>query len=246
MFNLSFFTFNPIITIKIHKMRKLFFALFFFLFAGIFICTSGQDKLDRDVIPDGTLKKLLLAQDLANYGYEHQDAFSLLAAADILANSPVGELVAKLKTSTGGVLGKIKKESIQANLLDPKKLIADAKNFGKDDPHLLALAKKIKSNKKTRGNVEGPVMLNDKIEAKASDTYLIDFEGGKGAEIAVIGDGDTDLDLYVYDQNDNLIEKDEDDSDKCYVSWVPKWTGTYKVKIKNRGDVYNNYTIYSN
>ncbi|GMO11583.1 MAG: hypothetical protein Ta2D_13740 [Rickettsiales bacterium] len=62
----------------------------------------------------------------------------------------------------------------------------------------------------------------------------------------VSGDGDTDLDLYIYDANGNLIEYDENYSDDCYVSWVPKWTGSYTIRIVNRGRVYNRFIIATN
>ena len=64
--------------------------------------------------------------------------------------------------------------------------------------------------------------------------------------VTVIGDGDTDLDLYVYDENGNLIDKDVDYSDDCVVSFVPKWTGVFTIKIMNRGNVYNNYIMRTN
>ena len=60
------------------------------------------------------------------------------------------------------------------------------------------------------------------------------------------GDGDTDLDLYVYDSNGNLIVKDNDYTDDCYVRWYRKWTGRFIVKIVNRGPVYNRYVIVTN
>jgi hypothetical protein len=66
------------------------------------------------------------------------------------------------------------------------------------------------------------------------------------AVITVIGDGDTDLDLYVYDENGNLIEHDADYTDDCVVTFTPKWTGNFKIKIVNRGRVYNSYVIRTN
>jgi hypothetical protein len=54
------------------------------------------------------------------------------------------------------------------------------------------------------------------------------------------------LDLYVYDSNGNLIASDTGYSDDCYVSWVPKWTGRFIVKVVNRGPLYNRYVILTN
>ena len=34
--------------------------------------------------------------------------------------------------------------------------------------------------------------------------------------------------------------------DDCYVSWTPSWTGAFKIKIKNLGNVYNRYVLITN
>lgn len=54
---------------------------------------------------------------------------------------------------------------------------------------------------------------------------------------------ETDLDLYIYDENGNLIDSDIDNTDICVCTWTPRWTGRFKIKIVNRGSVYNNYRL---
>ncbi len=84
---------------------------------------------------------------------------------------------------------------------------------------------------------------DDTVLANHTDVYTLTFEAGVEARILVIGDGDTDLDLFIYDENGNLIDSDEDDTDRCVASVTPKWTGKFTVKIKNWGDVYNDYRL---
>jgi hypothetical protein len=50
----------------------------------------------------------------------------------------------------------------------------------------------------------------------------------------------------VYDENGNLIASDTDYTDDCYVRFYPRWTGVFRIKIVNRGGVYNNYAIVTN
>lgn len=83
----------------------------------------------------------------------------------------------------------------------------------------------------------------DKVSANTTDVYTIKLYAGEDAYITVEGDGDTDLDLYLYDENGNLIDSDTDELDDCLVTCCPKWTGTFKIKIKNLGDVYNRYRL---
>ena len=87
---------------------------------------------------------------------------------------------------------------------------------------------------------------SDIVRANETDVYNLYFRGGEEAIVIVSGDGDTDLDLYVYDENGNLIDSDTDRSDDCIVSWTPKWSGYFKIKIKNLGDVYNRYVLVTN
>jgi hypothetical protein len=88
-----------------------------------------------------------------------------------------------------------------------------------------------------------PVSHFDRVLAHSTDTYQHVFAGGRLASVAVSGDGDTDLDLYVYDENGHLVASDTDLTDQCYVSWVPRWTGTFTIKIVNRGNVFNRYHV---
>ncbi|MBR6056888.1 MAG: hypothetical protein IKP58_01830 [Victivallales bacterium] len=93
------------------------------------------------------------------------------------------------------------------------------------------------------GSATGDATATTRVEPHSTDVFHHHFTAGKTALVIVSGDKDTDLDLYVYDENDNLIEKDEDGSDQCVVTWTPRWTGRFTIKVVNHGDVYNEYTI---
>lgn len=99
----------------------------------------------------------------------------------------------------------------------------------------------------TAGALPNPRSSNTSVNGYATDTFKpIVFQAGQEATVTVYGDGDTDLDLYVYDSNGNLVAKDEDRTDTCVASWVPKWTGAFTIVVKNRGSVYNRYTMRTN
>ena len=124
----------------------------------------------------------------------------------------------------------------------------DAKAFAEGDPNLLALIDNIDAEAKgsQRGNINGPSRDYSSVNGNSYVDYTASFVANELAEILVSGDGDTDLDLYVYDSNGNLIGKDTDYSDDCYVRWVPAWTGRYTIRIVNRGPVYNRFVILTN
>jgi hypothetical protein len=96
------------------------------------------------------------------------------------------------------------------------------------------------------GRVGGAFVGTDRVPARMSHTYNMRFWAGDYASIAVSGDGDTDLDLFVYDELGNLIASDIDGTDECVVTWMPAWTGNFRVEIHNLGYVSNVYSIASN
>ncbi len=62
------------------------------------------------------------------------------------------------------------------------------------------------------------------------------------ANIILEGDGDTDLDLYVYD-NTGMIAKSECTCDSEEIPLTIYRSGYFKVKVLNRGKVYNDYYL---
>lgn len=97
------------------------------------------------------------------------------------------------------------------------------------------------------GHLGGPrAAYGEIVHARSSVQYHTTFVGSYLAEVAVVGNGDTDLDLYIYDEFGNLIVADTLPGDVCYVSWVPRWTGSFTVVVMNRGPVYNEFSIQTN
>lgn len=187
--------------------------------------------------------QLRLASDLAKYGYETYSASALIEAARILAAVPTRELTPESFTKGEGAAD----DKAPKAEFTVEQLLKDARDYADGNATLLALADQVKvDNGTSRGRVGGAAEHDDCVRANCTHTYTLRFIAGELAEVAVIGDGDTDLDLYIYDSNGNLIEKDDDYTDRCYCSWTPKWTGAFKIEIMNRGGVCNYYTLYTN
>ena len=203
---------------------------------------ESKEELKGEV--SALLSSLKLANDLIRYGYAQQNALPLISALEIMAETPTQELGSEKKKSTSTSTS-TKEEKVS---FDFAKVLADAKEFADGDEHLLALISKVEAAKAgyNRGAVGGPRRGINTVYGQSSDTYEINFVANYLAEIAVSGDGDTDLDLYVYDGNGNLIASDTDYTDDCYVSWVPVWTGSFIIKVVNRGPVPNRYAIITN
>lgn len=209
---------------------------------------AQEKKVQEEKTQEGTasleMAAIRMAGELAKYGYANLDALSLIKAAEIIIVTPTQELKVE-KTGQNATDEKAKKTGTS---LEAESLLADAKEFAKGNEVLLSLISQTETKAKetSRGRLGGPGEAYRRVGA---NSYLIDYityKSGVLAEIFISGDGDTDLDLYVYDENGNLIGKDDDYSDDCYVRWYPKWSGTFIIKVVNRGRVYNDYYLVTN
>jgi hydroxymethylpyrimidine pyrophosphatase-like HAD family hydrolase len=231
------------------KFKSILLLLFVFGIVTIGYSQNEEKKSSVQEEPSQEMQNAQLAINLVKYGYENKSALSLIEASRILINMPLGELKSeKSEEDNEGDNGVSKKSKELISDFSPAKLLTDAKEFAKGDENIIATIKnvEVELKDKTRGRVYGPAEDYRKVSAYSRRTDYIYFRGRELAEVAVIGDGDNDLDLYIYDSNNNLIAKDDDYTDKCYVSFYPRLTETYKVVVKNRGDVYSNYVIMTN
>lgn len=96
------------------------------------------------------------------------------------------------------------------------------------------------------GAVGGPKFDNFTVPARTSVTYQQCFHAGELAVVTVVGDGYTDLDLLVYDENGYLIASGTDSYNGVTVSWTPKWTGRFVIKVVNRDYTHNSFRLRTN
>ena len=225
-------------------MKKTFLIACLYCITLSVFAQEEKTVVDQPVSPEMTA--LQTAANLAKYGYATYSPTALIEAARIFGITKVQESDFK-KVKESEATGDEKEQKVS---FTPTQLLADAKKYAGKDKTILALVKKteeeINSAGATRGAVGGPKYSEDRVYAKDYVTYDCKFWANELAEVIVIGDGDNDLDLYVYDEKGNLIASDTDYTDQCICRWVPAWTGTFTIKILNRGVVYSRYAIATN
>ena len=198
---------------------------------------------DKDDAQPGRLSAVQLAGQLADYGVANRDAVALVEAARIRAR--LGGQEATREKTTEGEAGLDGVKSDDAGPDTVGTLLATARSLAGESEIVLALIEEVEAMG-TKGVRGGPVYHQDRVRARMIDVYSVTFRGGELAELAVSGDGDTDLDLYIYDENGNSICRDRGSTDQAYCSWRPRWTGEFKVKVRNLGPVYNRYHLVTN
>jgi hypothetical protein len=195
--------------------------------------------------------KLAMASQLAAWGRESKSPEALLAASQMLMEIPAEMRDAKHDSKAGDAAAAAQTKADEpAPTLDPVALQKEAATLAaaKGDKNLQKYVDSVVKAGTTgaRGATGGPKYSVTKVSAGYTDVYNVEFRGGELAEIAISGDGDTDLDLYVYDEYGNYIGSDTGSTDTAYVSWTPRWTGNFRIEVKNNGYVYNQYVVISN
>lgn len=184
------------------------------------------------------VESMRLAHELVRYGDQNKDPHALITAARILQTVGASEFRGQ---RTGGTPGDAKSGN------DPREvpaLLQRAKAMAGNRADVVAAADDV-ANSGSRGRAEGPARARSVVKTRSTDNYTITFRGGERAVVLVSGDGDSDLDLYVYDENGNLVCRDDDESDDMVCAWTPRWTGRYRIQIRNLG-IANEYVIATN
>jgi len=228
-------------------MKKLFLSLLIAATASVNYAYSQEQQPKTEMkgeiaAPSPAMQSLVLAGQLAKYGYENNSASALIQAAELYLNAGLTEF--EPETFEQGNSEETTKDDYVSH--DPKQLLEDAKALAEDDTVILAMIERLSKTKPSRGAVGGPKSGTYKVGARSYNSFVIKFWANERASVVVSGDGDTDLDLYVYDESGNLIDKDDDYSDDCIVNFFPRWTGRFTIKVVNRGNVYNRYIIATN
>ena len=96
------------------------------------------------------------------------------------------------------------------------------------------------------GRYNGPGVDVTRAQAFASVWYTETFRAGELAVVAIRGDGYTDLDLFVYDENGNLVASGTGPTCFETVSFTPRWTGRFRIEVRNLGSTWNQFTLTTN
>lgn len=236
-------------------MKYLNLILAFFVVSIFQLKAQGNltdEKEKEGIAPNPTTSSVQLATNLVNAAIEHDDPVHLVSAAKILMEVPVGEFTIEKEEQDESTSESEEKENDSSLPLDPRVLLERAKSMSSSDEELTALINNLlaevpeEREPVTRGAKYGRVHTSRRVNARSYYAFYITYKGGEQAILSIIGDGDTDLDFYVYDMDGNLLGSDEDYTDQAYFVWTPRYNTRYRVKVVNRGGVYNVFRIITN
>jgi S1-C subfamily serine protease len=123
----------------------------------------------------------------------------------------------------------------------------EVSNLGKDNAFANTYTLSITPVRLDAGNkapLAAPITAIRRIAAKGEDSYEFTYQANAGkARVGLRGDGDTVLNLTVEDPTGAVVGSAKCQEELADVVWNPAATGSYKVRVKNNGGVYNKYVL---
>jgi hypothetical protein len=207
---------------------------------------SGPNKDEKSVTQVGPVGADALAYELYSYGVSAKDPLAVVTAAAMLAKNPPTE-TKREKTVEGGPATDTQKKG--PAIPDAAAMIETARSMAGNNTVLRGIIDDVAAAA-GKGAIGGPKYSNSVVQSGYTDNYTVPMKGGELAEVFVKGDGDTVLRVTVLDEFGNVI-CDGDDSGgpgrttlRC--GWQPRWTGPFKIKIRNTGRMANAYRVETN
>ena len=221
-------------------MKKFVLAVFAFLSLSV---VSG--KAEESV--SGDVKTLLLAYDIADYGYEKDSPTALILAAEMFSSVKTQSFSSDVEKD--GVSAESELEG-KMRTYAPEQLLNDALGLAEGDKTVTKYITEVKrtlGKKHTRGLVNGPRRDRDCAAGNGgSFRYNLMVEGNAKTEVMVRSLDGCNYELAVYDQSGHLIGSDETVKSSASVVWTPAWEGVFSVVVKNNSVKAGRYELIAN
>jgi hypothetical protein len=186
-----------------------------------------------------------LADQVARHADRTRDVLAMLAAARMLAQAGPRNVKLDLKTEGKTRPDDGKGASAGARDTTLTAMLTRARQYagGRHDLNIL-VDELAKSAAKVRD--DGPARFAHRIGDNATDVYTVNFRANEPALVAITGEGVSDLDLSIEDDAGNRICSSDGAGDDELCRWTPRWTGNFRIKVRNLGAVANEYRLWSN
>lgn len=219
--------------------------------AGVAADTPAKQGANTDPAKRGTsprteaVAQAALADQVARHADRSKDVLAMIAAARLL--SQVSPRAAKLDMRTEGKPKAVDAKGGATTTRDTtvNGLLARAKQYAGGRNDLNGLVDEV-SKSPTRGKDDGPARVAQRIGDGVTDVYTVSFRANEPVMVAITGEGVSDLDLTIDDENGNRVCSSTGAGDDESCRWTPRWTGNYRIRVRNLGNVYNEYRLWTN
>ncbi len=207
---------------------------------------ANTDPAKRGTSPrTEAVAQAALADQVARQADRSKDVLVMIAAARLLSQVSPRAVKIDMKSE-----GKPKSTDAKAGAITTRDttvagLLGRAKQYAGGRNDLNGLVEEV-AKSPTRGRDDGPARIAQRIGDGVTDVYVASFKANEPVMVAITGEGVTDLDLTVDDENGNRVCSSTGAGDDESCRWTPRWTGNYRIRVRNLGTIYNEYRLWSN
>jgi hypothetical protein len=108
------------------------------------------------------------------------------------------------------------------------------------------IEKQAKASVGARRRTGGARRLTSVVRARASDFYRMSFNGRERAIVMANALRGADIDLAIYDQYGRLVARDTRYNSRPMVTWVPRWSAPFSIRVINPNYRPVAYTLTTN
>ena len=204
---------------------------------------ANADPAKRGMSPrTEAVAQAALADQIARHADRTKDVLAMIAAARLLGQ--VSPRTVKHDMKTEGAAkpassGEPYRDTTVAGMLARAKQYAGGRN------DLNGVIEEV-ARFVAKGREDGPARVVSRIQGGSIDIYAVSFNGNEPAMAAITGEGSTDLDLFVEDEKGNQICRSTSAVDDEICRWTPRWNGVFRIRVRNIGNVPNEYRLWSN
>jgi hypothetical protein len=186
-----------------------------------------------------------LADQVARHADRGKDVLAMIAAARLLGQVPPRAVKHEMRTE-----GKPTKPDDGKSGAGPSRdttlagLIERARKYAGGRNDLNGIIDEVAKGVKKRE--DGPARAVSRIGDGVTDVYTITFNAEEPVMVAITGEGVSDLDVVVEDQGGNRICSATGPGDDEVCRFTPRWTGQFRIRVRNLGTVYNEYRLWTN
>lgn len=204
------------------------------VFGGLTGPAASQGRSPPVPDPDGearAITRMVTAAEVADWARDQRDAQAMIVAARMLADI-------RMRPSNG-----------DEPFLTTESLLAEAEALAGEDPALLAQISRLQSPPKgVRASPfgQGPIIVVRRLRARETFGFSIEARRNEVLRVAAIGDGDTNIDLILRDRNGVVICADGSLDHYPVCTLARPLTGSVRIEVVNRGEVWSRVQILTN
>lgn len=186
-----------------------------------------------------------LADQVARHADRTKDVLAMIAAARLLSQVSPRAVKVDMRSEGKPKAADAKGGAVTGRDTTVSGLMARAKQYAGGRNDLNGLVDEV-AKSPTRGRDDGPARIAQRIGDGVTDVYTATFKANEPVMVAITGEGVTDLDLTVEDESGNRVCSSTGAGDDESCRWTPRWTGAYRIRVRNLGSIYNEYRLLMN